>query len=147
MRDDDRYDNRDVYRMREDDEFDDRRYPDFGDYDRPRRRKKPLPQSGLGVISLLIAIVSGVFEFLNFVAAALIAQAQGGELDENSNAAIVIGILLFAGVGLSLIGGVIGIIGLMQPKRTKTCAILGVVLNGLVVGGMILIILVGLLTG
>jgi hypothetical protein len=135
-----------------DDDDDDRGRRGYWDEDddlrrRPRRANRPLPSSGLGIASLAIGLIAGAVEFLNLVVAGVMAQKQGGELDENSTEAIMVGLVLFAGLFFALIGGVLAIIGLVQSNRAKGYAIAGLVINSLVGLGMLGIIVLGLLMG
>jgi hypothetical protein len=145
MRDNDTYDildDDDGYRSRRgfwDEDADFRR--------RSRRNNKPLPSSGLGIASLVIGLIAGAIEFVNLVIAGILSQKQGGELDENSTEAMVVGLILFVGLFFGLIGGVLGIIGMVQANRAKGYAIAGLVVNSLVALGVLGIIVIGLLMG
>jgi hypothetical protein len=141
----------DSYDMLDDDDDDRGRRDDWDDDDdyRPRRRKKdrPLRSSGLGIASLVLGLIAGAIEFINLVVAGVMSQKQGGELDENSSEAMVVGLILFLGLFIALIGGVLGIIGLVQKNRAKGFSIAGLVINSLVGLGMLGIIVLGLLMG
>jgi hypothetical protein len=144
MRDNDSYD------MLDDEDDDRGRHDDWDDDDdyRPRRRRKsrPLRSSGLGIASLVIGLIAGTIEFVNLVVAGVLSEKQGPEFDD-SNAAIVIGLVFLAGILSLIIGGVLGIIGLVQANRAKGFAIAGLVINSLVGLGILGIIVLGLLMG
>lgn len=121
-----------------------RREYDADDYDeRPRARR----QSGWGMASFFLSLGAGAAAFLMVVIAGVMANQAGGELDEKSPAAMIVGLCLFGCLLLALIGGVFGIIGVAQANRKKTFAILGLVFNAVVGFGLLFIVLLGLAAG
>ena len=97
--------------------------------------------SGLGIASFIIALIAGAaMVALIVLAAALSAQAPGGELDENSPEAVTVGCSLIIAAGMALLGLILGVVAAIQQGRKKVFAVLGIVFNG----GMILV-LVGLM--
>jgi hypothetical protein len=145
MRDNDSYD---MFDDNDDDRGRRNDWDDDDDYRRPRRRKnRPLRSSGLGIASLVLGLIAGAIEFVNLVVAGVLSQKHGGELDENSTEAMAVGLILFLGLFMALIGGVLGIIGLVQKNRAKGFSIAGLVINSLVGLGMLGIIVLGLLMG
>jgi hypothetical protein len=77
-----------------------------------------------------------------------LAEIQGGQdvPPELMAPVLAIGCSICGGGLLSILGLVLGIIGLVQPARLKLFAIIGTVLNGLIVGGGLLLLLVSLAT-
>jgi hypothetical protein len=143
MRDNDSYD------MLDDDDDDLGRRDDWDDDDyRPRRRRKnrPLRSSGLGIASLVIGLVAGAVEFMSLAVAGILSEKQGEQFGD-SDEAVVILLVLVAGFLFALIGGVLGIVGMVQANRAKGYAIAGLVINSLVVLGMLGIIVLGVLFG
>jgi hypothetical protein len=151
--DDDDFDDRPRSRRRrhDDDEEDDddrderrgrRRYEDDeGEYD---FRKRDEPHSGAGIASVVIAGLAGLAFLILIAVAGVMAQGQGGELDENSPETIVLGMALLADAALALIGVIVAIVGLAQKDRKKVSCILGVVINGLLLLGMSGLICIGI---
>jgi len=84
--------------------------------------------SGLGIASFIISCVSGIAMFSIFVAAGLMQAAPGG-IDERSSSAVVLGLGIFAFIGMTLVALGIGIAGLAQKERKKLFAVLGVVFS------------------
>ena len=143
-------DNNETYDLVDDDDDRGRRgfWDEDGDFRRRSRRKnQPMPSSGLGIASLVVGLAAAAIEFVNLVIAGVLAQKQGGELDENSTEAMAVGLVLFVGLLFALVGGVLGIIGLVQSNRAKGYAIAGLVINSLIGLGVLGIIAVGLLLG
>ena len=79
---------------------------------------------GLVVILGNIALV--------ILAAVLSQQPQS----QKSPAMIAVGLLLIAGMGVSLVGIALGVVGVIQRDRSKALAVIGLCLNG----GMLLLI-------
>jgi len=106
-----------------------------------------MPHSGLGIASLILGVLCGVGAFGLLVAAGVMESSTPGGMNEESPAAIVLGLALFAVMGLCLMGGLLGIFGVVQSQRKKVFAILGLAANGLVFFGLVGIILLGLAMG
>jgi len=104
-------------------------------------------QSGLGIASLILSIVSALAIFMLVVLAGIVESTTPGGMDENSTEAMLIGLLLFAFIGAALLGLGLGIGGLVQQNRAKTLAIIGTVISALTLVGSTAIILLGLAMG
>lgn len=104
-------------------------------------------QSGLGIASLILSIVSALAIFLLVVLAGVVESTTPGGMDENSAEAMLIGLLLFAFMGAALLGLGLGIGGLLQQNRAKTLAIVGTVVSAITLVGSVSIILLGLAMG
>lgn len=87
---------------------------------------QPMKHSGIGIASFIISIVSGLFFFLFQVIAHIIEPATP---DEGSAVEIVLGLLLFLGLGLSPVGTLLGIAGVFQKNRKRIFAVLGLAFN------------------
>ena len=100
--------------------------------------------SGLGIASFILGVIAGIAMIaLIVVAAAMSAQAPGGELDENSPGAITVGCSLIIAAGMALLGLILGIVGAIQQGRKKLFSVLGIVFNG----GMILMVVALMILG
>jgi hypothetical protein len=97
------------------------------------------PQSGFGIASLVVAVVVA---FMTLGVAGLASP----HLDEDHPAMLLIGLAILADMLLALVGGILGLVGLMQANRGKVAAVIGLVLNGLVVFGVIGLVIIGLLS-
>jgi len=143
MRDSDRYE------ILDDD--DDRPRRGFWDEDddfrrRPRRRcRKRMRNSGLGIISLVIGLVAMSLVFIACLGAGVL-SAKNGDVDDNSPATAVLVLMFIAGGLISLIGGTVGVIGLAQSNRGKGYPLAGLILNGLVLFGVIVLVIIGSLS-
>jgi len=90
-----------------------------------------LKHSGLGIASFLTAICLG-FALIALIAVAGVVEASNpGGMDGESATALMIGLGIFAIIGLSFIGLALGFVGVFAANRSKVFAILGVVFNGL----------------
>lgn len=104
-----------------------------------------IKHSGLGIASFIISLIAGLALLGLFTAAGVLETTTQGGLDEESVAALVIGLgILFAGL-TTLVSLLLGIIGLVQQERKKIFALLGTIFSGLVVTLAILIVAMGLM--
>jgi hypothetical protein len=133
-------DRRDRYSDREDW----RRYDDPYD-DRPRNR--PQGSSMPGIVSFIIGIASGLVICVLIVVAVILTLEAGGNLDENSPEAMIVGLGIIGALGLALVGLILGIIGLGGDRPLKVLAGLGVVFNGLILLGTLGLIVLGIAVG
>ena len=104
-------------------------------------------QSGLGIASLILSIVSALAIFMLVVLAGVVESTTPGGMDENSTEAMLIGLFLVGFMGAALLGLGLGIGGLVQQNRNKTLAIVGTVLSAVTLVGSMSIILLGLAMG
>lgn len=105
---------------------------------------QPLKHSGLGIASFAVAILSGIGDFLFLIVVGVIG-ASNPNIDDTSPLAMVVGLFLFALVGISFIGLGLGIVAVILPNRNKLFAWLGLVFNALVLLGVAGLVCVGLL--
>jgi len=70
-----------------------------------------------------------------------------GWADEDSPQVMFLGLLVIAGLIMSLVGLVLGITGLVQGGRSKVFPVLGLGFNGMIILGVIAIIVIGVLSG
>ena len=85
--------------------------------------------SGVGIASFVTSIVAGALIFLLVIIAGVLEVSTPGGMDEESIAAVLIGLFLFAFLGAELVALGLGIGSLIQKDRKKTFAILGVVFS------------------
>lgn len=103
-----------------------------------------LNHSGLGIASCMIGILAGLIEIAIVAIAGMIEVSTPGGMDENSPEAILIGLGLFAGLGVAILGIGLGIGGLMQ-RRKKLFAVLGVLISLFVTCGVAGLLVLGLM--
>jgi hypothetical protein len=116
-----------------------RDYRDYDDYE-----FGPLKHSGLGIVSLTLAIGGGVMmAILIFIVAVLENSRPGGLDPETPAGAALMGGFCFA-LLLAMIGVGLGIAGVCQSNRKTVLAILGLVLNGLILLGSGCLVLIGI---
>jgi len=106
-----------------------------------------MKHSGLGIASFALSIVVGVAVFVVFAVAGIVETTTPGGMDEESPAAILIGLGIFGASGLGLVALGLGVASFFQAGRKKLFGILGVVFSAgilLVTAGMIVL---GLMVG
>ena len=108
--------------------------------------RRPAPHSGMGVTSFIMALLTGTVTVATMIVAAIMG-AQKGPLQGRDPAAVTIGLTIIGSGILSLVGAVLGVVGLFQPDRRTFFAILGIVFNLLVVVGICADVALGLAIG
>lgn len=103
--------------------------------------------SGVGIASFVTSIVAGVLIFLLVIIAGVLEVSTPGGMDEESIAAVLIGLFLFAFLGAELVALGLGIGGLIQKDRKKIFAILGVVFSATALLITLFILFLGLAMG
>ena len=102
----------------------------------------PLTHSGMGIASLALSLLSGLGLLLIFVVAGL-AESQPRGLDENSPAAVVLGLIMVLLTIVQLLALGLGIAAVVQPARNKTFGVLGLVFSCACLLGSWLLMLIG----
>jgi predicted anti-sigma-YlaC factor YlaD len=108
--------------------------------DETQQQKQPPKHSGLGIASFVLAMISVVLTIIVILTminlgSGLMEQIAVGEtmteeqLLEQAPGLVIVGLLFMAVAVISLIGGILGIVGLFQKNRKKLFAILGTVFN------------------
>ena len=100
--------------------------------------------SGLGIASFVISIIAGLIMFALVVMAGIMTVKAGGQLDEQSPEAVVLGCSILAGSFLYLVGIGLAIGGLCQRNRHKVFPVLGLVLNIVFLLGIAVLMVIGL---
>ncbi|MAG67628.1 MULTISPECIES: hypothetical protein [Pseudomonas] len=103
-----------------------------------------LKHSGLGIAATVIGGASTVLIFMLFMVAGVMELSTPGGVDEESTAALLVGLCLILLVGALAVGLGLGIAGLCQRGRNKLFPILGTVFSSLTLIGAILLVLVGM---
>jgi hypothetical protein len=112
-----------------------------GYYNEPPYYPRPLPHSGLGILSLAVAAVAGVGAVGMFVVAAVVGQ----QLGEDHPIVFLVGLGFIGVLALAVGGVVVGGIGMTQRGRNVTLAIVGLVVNGLIALAIVGLIVIGLM--
>ncbi len=99
--------------------------------------------SGLGIASFALSIFVGLAAIALVVVAGVMEASSAGGIDEESVFALIVGLSVFAVIGMNFVGVGLGIAGLFQSNRLKVFPILGVIFNGLVVLGLIGLMILG----
>lgn len=117
----------------------------------------PRKHSGLGIasftlfavmavafVALLIAMITQAAELLDIDYSEEMSPDELVANMENLPQLAVIGFLLIGTLIGNLVGLILGIVGLAQRNRKKVFAVLGTVLNGLVIGVLLILFVLGL---
>jgi hypothetical protein len=104
----------------------------------------PLPHSGLGISSTLIAIIGGLAMIGAFVYAGMLGMEAGGQPDETDPRIMAIGLVIVVCGGLLLLGGVLGLAGLFVGERRRLFSWIGLILNALPLLGALALVVLGL---
>ena len=94
---------------------------------------EPDKHSGVGIASFVLSLLCGVGEVVLVVIAVAMEANTPGVFDQESPEAAVLGLLVLLGLVLALAGVGLGVGGLLQPRRKRVFAVLGLVFNGLIV--------------
>ena len=86
-------------------------------------------QSRLGIASLILCVCSMLFMFVLFATAGILEASTPGGLDENSAAAVILGLFIFACLGSFLVSVGLGIAGILQKQRVRIFAFIGTALS------------------
>ena len=103
--------------------------------------------SRLGIASFVLAMLIGILAVGLVVTAGIVEASSPGGIDEQSAVAIIVGLGIFAIIGLSFVGCGLGIAGLFQPNRNRLFGILGLIFNTLIIFGLVGLIAIGLAIG
>ena len=95
----------------------------------------------------MLAMLIGMLAAGLVVTAGIVEASSPGGMDEQSPVAIIIGLGVFAIIGLSFVGSGLGIAGLFQPNRNRLFSILGLIFNALIIFGLVGLIAIGLAVG
>lgn len=106
-----------------------------------------MKQSTIGLASIIVAGTAAMILFAVFVIAGIVEGSTSGGMDEDSPAAVVLGLTLFAACGLQLLALVLGIVGACQADRSKTLPVIGIALSVLALMGTGLLLAIGLAAG
>ena len=78
--------------------------------------------------SFILGLITTLGNLALIVVATVLSQKHDSS---HSSAMVVAGCLFFLGMGIALIGIFLGVVGVIQPNRSKLLAIVGLCLNGL----------------
>src|SRR5262249_26961683 len=123
------------------DDYDDDFNIDLGSRPEPRGPGR----SGLGIASLVLALVSGVLFLLGIFSVSLLPQGQQqGPPGDGGVILTGVGVIGITIPILALVGLVLGIAGVFGANTTGlTCAIIGIVLNTLIIIAIIVLTCAG----
>ena len=106
-----------------------------------------LEHSGPGVASFITALVAGGMVFTCIVVAGIVEATDPGALHDDSPLAVILGLGIIFSLVVCFAGVALALAGLMQDKRNKVFAVIGLVFNGLILVGAALIILMAIVLG
>ena len=107
----------------------------------PRQRAARLPQSGHGIASFVIALVSGLVVLAGISFAAL--MVASGDPEQHLPVFGLIGLVICLFLVLSIVGLVLGFIALRRQDRRRTFGAIGLGLNAFILIGTVGLALLG----
>ncbi len=108
---------------------------------------EPSKHTGIGIASFVISIIVGFAEFVLFSIAGMMEANTPGGMDEEDPRVIMLGLGIFGGIALCLLGIGLGIAGVVIRDRRKLFAILGLVFNCIIFACVVFVVLLGLAMG
>lgn len=104
----------------------------------------PKPKhSGLGIASLIIGVIGGLAMFVLFAVAGYLQIRDPGGMDEKSSAVMLIGLGVIGFCLVHLLGLGLAIAGVFQADRRKGLAVVGLVINAVIIAGTVGLIVLG----
>jgi hypothetical protein len=89
----------------------------------------PEKHSGPGIASFIISLVASMAMFVLIGIAGVLEVSTPGGMDEDSPAAVLIGLCMFLLLGLELLAAGLGVAGVLQQARRRVFAVLGLVIS------------------
>lgn len=108
---------------------------DSGDISRKHKH------SWFGITSLILGVITAAIQFVAILGAGI--AVGGSNADANQSVLAVIGMFICGGIAFHVLGMILGIIGLAQPKHKNLFPILGVVINAVSFLAVIGLIIIG----
>jgi hypothetical protein len=115
---------------------------DDAPYARPRHR----PHSGLGIASFIIGLVVVVIVLLMFLLIGVLASSRANR-NTAETMGVMTGLFVCGGALASLVGLGLGLAGVFQEDRNRTFAVIGLILNGLIILGTAALFVIGMAVG
>ena len=103
-----------------------------------------MKHSGVGIASFIVSIIGSLLMFLLFVIAGAIQLSTPGGVDENSPAAMGIGLMLFLLMFALLVALGLGIGALCQSDRKRLFGVLGTIFSAVSLLLTLILLAVGL---
>ena len=103
-----------------------------------------MKHSGVGIASFTVSIIGSLLMFLLFMIAGAIQLSTPGGVDENSPAAMVIGLMLFLLMFALLVALGLGIGALCQSDRKRLFGVLGTIFSAVSLLLTLILLAVGL---
>lgn len=97
--------------------------------------------SGFGIASLVFGLITAAIQFVAIMGAGI--AVGGSNADANESVLAVIGVFICGGIAFHILGVILGIIGLAQPKHKNLFPILGMVINAVSLLAVISLIIIG----
>ena len=103
--------------------------------------------SGIGIASFIISLLSGIMLFVLVVIAGILEVSSSGGMDEESIAAVLVGLFLLLFIGTSVLGFGLGIGGLFQSSRKRVFAVLGTLFASINIFSLVALFILGIALG
>jgi Family of unknown function (DUF6142) len=103
----------------------------------------PTRQSGLGIASFVLGLVSAAAIFVAVAIAGLLVASGHGATDSDQAMYGVVGLCMLFFLLLALAGAVLGVLGVLQKKYRKLFAVIGLSINLLTIVGTAMLVFIG----
>src|SRR5262249_26448521 len=103
-----------------------------------------VPHSAAGNWSFALGLIAALVVIGVLIARMQLRKEHDGDLDSDHPGAVVMRFLLFSGLGLGTLGGILGLVGLVQPARKRSFAVVGFGVSALVVAGFAVLAMKGM---
>jgi hypothetical protein len=109
----------------------------------PEVQVEKVKHSGFGIASFIISIVQAIITMIVILSAGLVGRMHPS--NDKQLFFMIIGLLVFAGLFVNLVGAGLGIGGVFQNNRKKVFSILGIIFNFAVIISVSALIIFGLM--
>lgn len=113
---------------------------------------EPLPgggirQSGLGIASLILGILTAIMLFATICFAGYMEAATPGGMTDDSPILVLVGLFILAGMFGNFVGVILAAVGLAQKDRAKSVSVIGLCLNIMCLLGVVALMVLGTVAG
>ncbi|HEU0264454.1 MAG TPA: hypothetical protein VFR01_01875 [Geobacterales bacterium] len=103
--------------------------------------EEALKHSGYGIASFVVSLVQGVLTMAVIVGAGMMSTM--GPQQDHQVGFMIVGLFIFLGIFVHLVGVGLGITGLVQKNRKRVFSILGLIFNAVALLVVLLLMVVG----
>lgn len=102
------------------------------------------PHTGLGIASFIIGLFVGIGEMVVVGWTGYLATSKPGTITPEAPIAIILGLVMLAGLAAAFLGAGLGVGGLFHKNRRRIFAVLGLVFNVMILAAFMGLMAIGL---